>query len=127
MKQNLRRILLSAALLGLPFLSVQALDWYPKGDSVSDDGFALTGSDYVAGDYIANDTPADGFNQPLDATDDDSELNIYGTLHSDTPNPDDLSENQVLDGDDNPQQVPLKVNGNVVLSAITNDMTVNVL
>lgn len=122
MKRNLRRILLCAALAGLPFLSLKPLDWVPVGDSVDTDGFALTAGNYENGDYIANDAPNSDYNQPFTATGSDSTLNVYGSLWSDAPS---NGGTRLLVGESG-IECPLKVNGNVVVEATSRDMTVNI-
>lgn len=122
MKQNLKRMLLAAALAGMPALSVQALDWVPVGDSVDANGFALTSSSYVNGDYVGSDGD-NAYNLPLVALSGGSTLDIYGTLYDGAPSVDGTV--QMLNGE-TPIACPLKVNGNVVLDASSGNMTVNV-
>jgi len=125
MKQNLRRILLCAALLGLPFIPVKAYDWYPMGDSAADENGTTwafdAGPTYAYRDVLADNAPQDiaPINQPFAASAVDYTLDIYGTLY-------DAAGDQVLvDGE--PVPVPLKVNANVVVDASAHDMTVNIL
>ncbi len=115
MKQNLRRILLCAALAGLPFIQMKAYDWFPVGDAVDANGFATTGGLYSGGDYIGVDAPNTGLHNkaPIDATV-DPVLNVYGTLY----NPD------LNTSVGNP--CSLKINGNVVLDATNASMTINI-
>lgn len=122
MKRNLRRILLCAALAGLPFLSLKPLDWVPVGDSVDADGFALTAGNYENGDYIANNAPNADYNQEFTASASDSTLNVYGSLWSDAPS---NGGTRLLNGESG-FECPLKVNGNVVVDASNRNMTVNI-
>jgi len=116
MKRNLTRMLLVAAMAGLPFLSVSPFNWTPVGDSVDANGFARTGGLYVFGDYVAVDG-GPGFNQNFSSTGVDNTLNIYGTLYT---------------AGDAVTQVPgaipcsLKINGNVILDATAEDMIINI-
>jgi len=122
MKQNLRRILLCAVLASLPFMGMQAYDWVPVGDSVDANGFALTGVNYVAGDYVAFNAPnLATYNGPFTAaiSPGDSTLNVYGTLYTNAPS---QGGTQVA----GPLACSLKINGNVVVDAATTNMTINI-
>lgn len=122
MKQNLRRTLLCAALAGLPFIHMKAYDWFPVGTSVDADGFALNAGVYENGDYIADDAPnRTTRNSSFKATNFDDTLNIYGSLYD----PSNIN-NQILSGGE-AVTCPLKVNGNIILDATQQSMTVNVI
>lgn len=119
MNQNLRRILLCAALAGLSFIHTKAYDWVPVGNSVDADGFALLFGSYVSGDYIGADAPIDFRNRPSATANPPfyTILNVYGNLYSNNPS---------LGGFQTGGQCSLKVNGNVVLDATFADMTINI-
>ncbi len=122
MKQNLRRILMCAALAGLPFLRVKALDWVPVGDGVDSQGFATTGGVYHNNDYISeNDSPNPTFNQPDVESNPNIQgaiINVYPTLYTNAPS---------LGGTEQPSGTPctLKINDNVAIEAITRNVTIN--
>lgn len=133
MNQNLRRILLSAALAGLPYVGkltatpVSVYDWVPVGDAVEStangDSFADTSSAYVHGDFISTDAPnASTYNSDFASSSALPTLNVYGSLYNDAPG---QGGTQVLDGE-NPIACPLKVDGVVTLDATANNMTVNI-
>lgn len=110
-----------AVLVGLPFMSVKALDWAPVGDGTTTVGsgefadvWATTGGSYVNGDYIGNDAP-NAYNQPFSATGLDNTLEIWGNLQATAGVP-------LLGA----PQVPLKINGNVELTASADNMVINI-
>lgn len=135
MKQNLRRILMCAVLAGLPFMHVRAHDWVPVGDGVQNVSYTYTNPEhpsitntwtynfvtsaaaYLAQDVVAWNSPAVGYNKSFTAAPGDTELNIYGTVYTDYP------ENG---GTEVGAGIPcsLKINGNVELTALTNDMDI---
>ena len=142
MKQNLRRILMCAVLAGLPFMHVGAYDWVPVGTALDTKtstytnpdhaaithtwtyDFVITGSNYRNNDYVAYNSPSTSYNRPFTATALNPTLNIYGTLWSNYPSAPGAA--QQLDALGNPIPCSLKVNGNVVLDATGNDMTINI-
>src|SRR5579872_5905849 len=128
MKRNLRKVLLSAALFGLPFISTNAvMDWVPVGDSVATingDKWAETASTYQHKDLISPDigstiNPGQLYNKPFTATAGagNDTLNIYGTLYTNAPS---------LGGTGGVTPVPLKIDKDVLVQALTTDMTINI-
>lgn len=122
MKQNLRRILMCAALTGLPIVHMNAYNWVPVGDNVDSNGFATTLGSYHSRDVLGDFAPNPTRNRSFTAHSGDSTLQIYGNLHTGNPNPNNPNASLV------PGPIPcsLKVNGNVILDATNHDMTINI-
>jgi hypothetical protein len=132
-----------AVLAGLPFMHVGAYDWVPVGSGLDTYSysytnpdhasithtwtydFATTGGVYANTDYVAYDAPSVNYNNPFTATALNPTLNVYGTLWSNYPSV--PGSAQQLDALGNPIPCSLKVNGNVVLDATGNDMTINIV
>ncbi len=135
--KKFRLLLLSTAVASFSFMSMKAFDWKPVGDSVQvRDGvaYAFTGGVYAEGDRIIN-TDAigggeedelslrsakkmktkkfmtrggGGGNTQFEATAADSTLNLFGLLNG------------------TGAECPLKIDGDITLTADQADMTVNV-
>jgi hypothetical protein len=113
MSNKLRMMLFSVAVLALPFFGMKAKDWTPTGDHVNDSGYAVDESDaYQDGDRLTADTANFTAGEESGETTSDTTLNIYGTLNGDT--------------EEGATACPLKVDGEVVLTASDKNMTVNV-
>lgn len=123
MKQNLRRILLCAALAGLPFIHMKAYDWVPVGDNIDVNGFTTAGGIYTSQDYLGDNAPGALKNRSFVATGGDSTLYIYGNLHTGNPDPNNPNATLVA----GPIASSLKVNSDVRLDATSNDMTINIM
>jgi len=128
MKRVLNKVLLSAALFGLHFMSTNAvMDWVPVGDNVqtvNSDQWAYTGATYEHKDLISSDigtviNPGQLYNKPFDATGSDNVLNIYGTLYTNAPS---LGGTQVAGA----LPVPLKIDKDVLVEALVSNMTINI-
>ena len=140
MNRKLRMLLMSAALLGLPFFGTRAdvVEWMPVGEEAVDAGanipdpdtdesseywIPLTGGTYQDGDRIWDYT--EGYNDwnlsfkslttcPVS----ENVLNVYGTLH-------DEDGQEVLDEDGYPIPCSLKIDGDVHIDVLTADATLN--
>ncbi len=129
MKQNLKRMLLCVALVGLSFTAkpdATMYDWVPVGDGTTvvsnplgDDTFVTTGGVYLGNDILAIDSPSADYNRAFSATATRYILNVYNKVYDKAPN----LGGTVVAGLD---PVPLKVNGIVRLEAREHDMIINI-
>jgi len=107
------------------------MDWVPVGDNVrtvNGDRWAYTGATYEHKDLVSPEigtviNPGQVYNKSYTATSVDNVLNIYGTLYSNYP--DGGGGTQVLLAG-SPQPVPLKIDRDVLVQALTADMTINI-
>jgi hypothetical protein len=133
-------LLISAALLGLPFFGTRAdvVDWMPVGDEVVDAGalipdpdsgesseyiIPLLGGTYQDGDRIWDiEQGYNDWNLSFKAIaicpPEENVLNIYGTLH-------DEDGQELLDEDGYPIQCPLKIDGDVHIDVLTANAALN--
>lgn len=112
---KLRMKLLVTALLTLPFFGIRAYEWAPVGDAVEGEvtSYATESGTYSSGDVIKADEGLDSngsFAAVSGETEADNTVDIYGTI------------DQTEDG----EQCPLKIDGDVTLSAVEADLTVNI-
>jgi hypothetical protein len=123
MKQNLRRLLLCAALTAAPFVSVKAQKVVPVGDAnVDANGYAVTGGSYSGGDYLGSDATTAAM-RGFRASSSNKTLNIYGSVYPTAAAAGvSVGEGGSLAGD----QCPLKVNGTWTIDASAVDATINI-